>query len=174
MVKKGELKRRAIYVYPPAEMAARWKGLAEAAGTSISKFVMEHVENSLGREEEGYSSRSVVIEENRHLRESLKEKEKRGHHLEILVEKLEEDLRTYRARMFTDPSFSGIRSYDKRLVEILKQPGAHTSEELLSRLGIKPREQEAVKAVSVQLENLQGYGLVRSSRRGWVWTHDDD
>ena len=171
MVKeKGGLKKRAIYVYPPAEMAARWKGLAEASGASISKYVMEHVENSLGREDEGYSSRSALIEENRNLRESLREKEKRVSHLELLVEKLEEDLRTYRARMFTDPGFSGIRSYDKRLVEILKQPGAHTSEELLSRLGIKPTEQEAVKAASLQLENLQGYGLVRSTRRGWMWT----
>jgi len=169
MVKEKGLKERAIYVYPPAEMAVRWKKLAEASGTSISKFVMEHVENSLGSDE-WYSSRAVIIEENRHLRESLRENEKRGHHLELLVEKLEEDLRTYRARMFTDPGFSGVRSYDKRLVEILKQPGAHTSEELLSRLGIKPTEQEAVKAVSVQLENLQGYGLVRSSRRGWMWT----
>jgi hypothetical protein len=111
----------------------------------------------------------VLIEENRHLLESLRENEKRVHHLELLVEKLEEDLRRYRARMFTDLSFSGVRSYDRRLVEILKQPGAHTSEELLSRLGIKPTEQEAVKAVSVQLENLQGYGLVRSTRRGWMW-----
>ena len=169
MVKKGELKRRAIYVYPPAEMATRWKRLAEASGTSISKFVMQHVENSLGREDEGYSSRSTIIEENRHLQESLREKEKRGHHLELLVEKLEEDLRTYRARMFTDPLFSGVRSYDKQLIEILKQPGTHTSEELLSRLGIKPKEQEAIKAVSVQLENLEGYGLARSSRRGWIW-----
>lgn len=169
MVREKGLKKRAIYVYPPAEMATRWKGLAEDSGTSISKFVMEHVENSLGREDEGYSSRSALIEENRHLRESLRENEKRVHHLELLVEKLEEDLRGYRARMFTDPGFSGIRSYDKRLVEILKQPGVHTSEELLSRLDIKPTEQEAVKAVSVQLENLQGYGLVRSTRRGWMW-----
>jgi hypothetical protein len=170
MVKEKGLKERAIYVYPPAEMAASWKGLAEASGTSISKFVMEHVENSLGLEDEGYSSRSALIEENRQLRESLREKEKRVHHLELLVGKLEEDLRRYRARMFTDPSFSGIRSYDRRLVEILKQPGTHSSEELLSRLGIKPTEQEAIKAVSVQLENLQGYGLVRSTRRGWMWT----
>jgi hypothetical protein len=170
MVREKGLKERAIYVYPPAEMAARWKGLAEASGTSNSKFVMEHVENSLGMEEEGFSSRAVIIDENRHLRESLRENEKRVHHLELLVEKLEEDLRRYRARMFTDPGFSGVRSYDRRLVEVLKQPGAHTSEELLSRLGIKPTEQEAVKAVSVQLENLQGYGLVRSSRRGWMWT----
>jgi hypothetical protein len=35
--------------------------------------------------------------------------------LEILVEKLEEDLRRYRACMLIDPEFTGIRSYDKRL-----------------------------------------------------------
>jgi hypothetical protein len=41
MVKEKGLKERAIYVYPPAEMAVRWKKLEEASGTSISKFVME-------------------------------------------------------------------------------------------------------------------------------------
>ena len=170
MVRKKELKQRAIYSYPPTEMSTRWKKAAEASGTSVSKFVIEHVENSLGmEEEEGFQSRSVIIDENRHLRESLKESEKRVHHLELLVEKLEEDLRRYRAQMFTDPSFTGIRAYDKRLIKILKDSRAHSSEEILSRLGIKPTEQEAVKAVSVQLENLQGYGLVRSTPRGWMW-----
>ena len=102
MVRNKELKQRAIYSYPPAEMSARWKKAAETSGTSVSKFVIEHVENSLGKEE-GFQSRSVIIDENRHLRESLKEREKRVHHLELLVEKLEEDLRRYRAQIFTDP-----------------------------------------------------------------------
>jgi len=39
MGKTETIKRRAIYVYLPSmEMAERWKVLAEAAGTSISKF----------------------------------------------------------------------------------------------------------------------------------------
>ena len=51
--KTETIKQRAIYVYLPSiEMAEEWKKRAEKAGISISKFVIEHVENSL-RQEEG-------------------------------------------------------------------------------------------------------------------------
>ena len=131
MVKKKELKQRAIYVYPPSEMAENWKKRAEKSSTSISKFVIEHVENSLGSAEDDYRSRTIVIEENRQLRESLDEKEKRNHHLELLVEKLEEDLRIYRSRLFTDTSSIGTRTYDKQLITILREPGAHNTDTIL-------------------------------------------
>jgi hypothetical protein len=170
MVRKKELKQRAIYVYPPAEMAQRWKEQAERAGASISKFVIEHTENSLKLTDDDYRTRTNIIEDNRRLQEALQEKEKRAHHLELLVEKLEEDLRLYRSKLFTDEAFTGIRSYDKKLVEILREPGPHPSQAILSRLGIKPNEVEAIKAVSRQLENLEAYGLVRSTGRGWTWT----
>ncbi len=55
MVKKKELKKRAIYVYPPSEMSEKWKNTAKESGESISKFVIEHVENSLNRDVEGFS-----------------------------------------------------------------------------------------------------------------------
>lgn len=170
MVKKKELKQRAIYVYPPAEIAERWKILADQAGTSISKFVVEHTENSLKLNSDDYRTRTNIIEENSRLHEALQEKEKRNHHLELLVEKLEEDLRLYRSKLFTDESFTGIRTYDRKLVEMLREPGPHTSQSILARLGVKPAEVEAIKAVSKQLENLEAYGLLRSTGRGWMWT----
>jgi hypothetical protein len=169
MVKKKELKQRAIYVYPPADMADKWKTSAEEASTSISKFVIEHVENSLNSEDEGYSSRVALIDEVKHLREKIKEREQRVDHLEILVEKLEEDLRFYRSKMFTDENFSGVRQYDKKLISILREPGAHSDDEILNRLRINPSESEVMKAVSNQLVNLVANGLVRQTGKGWVW-----
>lgn len=170
MGKTETIKRRAIYVYLPSlEMAERWKALAEAAGTSISKFVAEHVENSLRLDEEGYRSRGSLIEENQRLREALREREKQVARLEMLVEKLEADLRQYRSRMFLDEDFTGIRRFEKRLVEILREPGVHENDAILSRLGIRPHETEAVKAVSSQLQRLQAYGLVKATPRGWKW-----
>jgi len=151
-------------------MIQRWKSLAKTSGTSISKFVAEHVENSLRQEEEaGYKSRSALIEQNRLLSETLNEKERRIRHLELLVEKLEQDLRQYRAQMFTDEEFTGVRSYDKKLIELLRDPGVHDNDVILLRLGIKPSEVDSIKAVSKQLELLQSYGLVKSIPRGWSW-----
>ena len=171
MGKTETIKQRAIYVYLPThEVVKRWKDLAKAAGTSISKFVAEHVENSLMQEENSdYKTRSSLLDEIIKLTEALGEKEKRIRHLDLLVEKLEEDLRLYRAQRFTDESFMGIKQYDRKLIEIVREPGSHSSEEILSRLGVKPRGQEAVKAISVQIENLERYGLVRSTSKGWIW-----
>ena len=169
MVKKKELKQRAIYVYPPAEMAENWKTKAKESGASISKFVIEHVENSLGLAEDDYRSRSIVLEENRQLREALTEKEKRNHHLELLVEKLEEDLRTYRSRIFID-SETGASDYDKQLIGLLKEPGAHDTDSILRRLRVKPTDTIAMKAISIQLENLENYGLLRNTSKGWTWS----
>jgi len=170
MGKTETIKKRAIYVYLPSiEMVERWKRLADGQGTSISKFVAEHVENSLRADEEDYRSRGSLVEENQKLREKMEEDEKRIRHLELLVEKLEEDLRRYRAQLFLDEDFTGVRNLDRSLIEILREPGVHGNEEILSRLGIKPREHEAAKAVSNQLERLQSYGLVRATPRGWEW-----
>jgi len=150
-------------------MSEKWKNIAKESGESISKFVIEHVENSLNRDVEGFSSRSTLLEENKHLRETLKDKDKRVEHLELLVEKLEEDLRFYRSKMFTDSKFTGVRDYDRKLIEILREHGTHSTEELLSRLRIKENETEAIKAISRQLENLEAYGLVRTTMKGWTW-----
>ena len=73
-------------------------------------------------------------------------------------------MRFYRSKMFTDDSFTGIRQYDKKLVEILREPGTYSNDEVLSRLRIKPTESESVKAVLVQLEKLEAFRLVKSTR----------
>ena len=64
--KTETIKKRAIYVYLPSQaMVDDWKGRAERADTSISKFVIERVEDSLRREEgdEGYLSRLELIQQ---------------------------------------------------------------------------------------------------------------
>ena len=50
--KTKTIKQRAIYVYLPSlEMVEDWKRRAERAGVSVSKFVVERVEDSIRREE---------------------------------------------------------------------------------------------------------------------------
>jgi hypothetical protein len=170
MVKKKELKGRAIYVYPHSEVSARWKALAGESGTSISKFVIEHVENSLNQEDPDYKSKLDLIHESRGLLELVGEKEKRIHHLELLVDRLDKDLKQQRDRMFTEPSFSGVRHYDKQLIRMLREPGVHTTERILIRLHIEPTDIEAIKALSIQLESLEDSELVEATLQGFRWT----
>ena len=52
MGKTETIKDRTIYVYLPSlEMVEDWKRRAERAGVSISKFIVERVEDSIRREE---------------------------------------------------------------------------------------------------------------------------
>ena len=170
MVNKKELKQRAIYVYPPTEIAQRWKTMAMESGASISKFVLEHVENSLAAEEDqGFKPRIDLIEENRRLLEDITEKERRIHHLELLVGKLEEDLRVYRAKQFQDPDETRVRGYERKLVQLLREPGYHPDVEILAKLGVDTGNSEHLKGVSAQLESLQQMGLVRETGKGWIW-----
>ena len=92
MGKTETIKQRAVYVYLPSQqMTERWKQLAEKQGTSISKFVAEHVENSLRQEQEpGYRSRSELSGEIQELRVQLEEERKRSRRLDLVVERLDQ------------------------------------------------------------------------------------
>jgi len=169
--KTETIKDRAIYVYLPSiEMVRKWKERAKRQGASISKFVLEHVEDSLRQEEPGYKSRGELWKDLNRLRGEVKEVRREKRLLEHVVEKLERELREYRAKPFLEEGFEGVRRFQRELIEVLRGGGVMSSSQILSKLGIDSSEHEAVKAVSKQLEILEAYGLVRSSPRGWRWT----
>lgn len=165
------IKKRLIYVYLPSiEQKDRWEDYAKKQGTSISKFVVERVTDSLQQEEDlSYKYRGDLWKEVGKLREQLDKVTREKRVLEIAMERLEEELRRYRAQPFLEENFTGIRRYQRELVDLLREGRVLSSDEILSRLRIDPSEHEAVKAVSIQLENLEVYGLVQSSSRGWRW-----
>jgi predicted nucleic acid-binding Zn-ribbon protein len=169
--KTETIKERAIYVYLPSqEMVKDWKKRAKRQGASISKFVIEHVENSLHQEEvPTYKPRGELIKEIGELRNEIKELQGDNRQKRIVIERLEHELRRYRTGIFLEERFEGVRKYDKELIEILKKRGVVDSDALLRELNIDPREGELVQALAKQLENLETYGLVSVSKRGWRW-----
>jgi len=170
--KKTEtIKERSIYVYLPShEMVRDWKKQAKKQGVSISKFVIEHVENSLQQEEDpSYSSRGELVNELCKLKDELKDLKSDNRQKKVVIDRLENELRRYRSEVFLEEGFEGVRTYDKELVGILKQREVIDDGGLLRELNIDPRESDLVKAVSKQLENLEAYGLVAFTRRGWRW-----
>ena len=171
MTREG-LKERSIYVYLPSEQIAQdWKAKAKKASTSVSEFVFEHVSNSLRQEEgeEGYKARTELIHDLRGKDESIRKISRENEVLNLALERLENELRRYRAEPFLQEEFRGARSYDKKLIELLKKGEAIDSDHLLHLLKIDSRETPLVKAVDKQLQNLEAYGLVEKTRRGWKW-----
>lgn len=170
--KTETIKDRTIYVYLPSlEMVKDWRKRAERAGVSISRFVIERVEDSIRREEgeEGYLSRPELIKRLKRADEELKKLRDENRLLKKLVENLDRELKRYRARPFLEEGFEGIRRFDKELIDLLRRGGSYSDEELLANLGIDPSDAELVKAVSKQLEILEAYDLVEYVGRGWRW-----
>jgi len=85
------------------------------------------------------------------------------------LERVETELRKYHAEPFLEDNFRGVRRYDKRLIELLRKGEVVDSDHLLRLLRINLKEIDLVRAVSKQLENLEAYGLVEKTRRGWRW-----
>lgn len=161
-------KSRYVWLYLPSKADKdRWAELAEKAKTPLSKWAIEIIESTLAENEEFRPRREVAKEvdalkrENKELRDDLRQKA-------IVLERYEGELRRYRSAAFTQDNFQGSRDYNKELVEILRG-GSVDSYRLLERLGIDPRESELVKAVSRQLEELEGYGFIKAEGRSWRW-----
>ena len=170
MVRDDKIKNKAIYVYTKSQMMAdEWKSLAKKAELSISKFIVEHVENSLKSTDKNVTSRLDLLTENTKLTEQLTKLEKRLRRQDSLIDKLEEDLRQTRASAFLPETDKGIKDYERKLVDFLREPGTHTDNEILRKLGIKQTEIEAIKSISTQLENLQAYGAITRTNKGWTW-----
>jgi hypothetical protein len=152
-------------------MMADWKSRAKKSNVPLSQFVLEHVTNSLRQEEgkESYTPRAELIEELRKKDEAIEKLTRENEITKLALERVETELHRYRAEPFLDENFQGVRRYDKKLIELLKKGDAIDSDHLLRLLRINPKETDLVKAVSKQLENLEAYGLVEKTRRGWKW-----
>ncbi len=177
VVKNKQLTERAIYVYlPTVGMANGWKQRASKARVPISKFVIEHVENSLKQEADrkiSFTSRVELLDLLQEKDEEIASLKNENRLLKMLADNLDRELKRYRAQPFLDEGrrkkFAGKRAYDKELIEVLRKNESIDNDHILKELGIKPKDTELVKAVNKQLELLQAYGLVEPTRRGWRW-----
>ncbi len=172
MGKSRAINERYVYAYlPSVEMVRDWKVKAKKSGVSISQFVYEHVTNSLRQEEgeESYKPRAELIEDLRKKDEAIEKLNRENEIIKLALERVETELRRYRSEPFLQERFQGVRKYDRQLIELLKKGQDVDSDHLLRLLRISPKETDLVKAVSNQLENLEAYGLVKKTRRGWRW-----
>jgi hypothetical protein len=165
-------KSRYVYLYLPSAVdKARWESLAKEAGVPLSKFVIEVFENALA-EESDFKPRGELVKEVGRLRSENKELGDDLKQKKIVLDKYETELKRYRSEAFIEDKFEGVRKYSKELISILKSGSVTDSYNLLERLGIDPNNTDLVKAMSKQLEELEGFGLVTSTQRGWRWIGD--
>ena len=162
-------KSRYVWLYLPSKAdKERWQAMADQAKTPLSKFCIELIESTLAENEEFKPRREIVLEmaglknEIKVLRDDLRQKS-------IVLDRYEGELKRYRSQAFTQDDYKGVRRYSREIVDLLKARGKADSYKILEVLGIDPRESDLVKAVSMQLEELEGYGMVKADGRSWQW-----
>lgn len=162
-------KSRYVYLYLPSKAdKERWENLAEEAKAPLSTFVINIVENALS-EDADYKPRVELTKEISALRQETKELREELRMKSLVIERYEEELKRYRSVAFIEEGFEGVRKYHRELVDLLKRGGTFDSYRILEALGVKPTESELIKAVSRQLEDLEAYGLIEATSKGWKW-----
>ncbi len=171
VVKNKKLNKRSLYVYlPSVKMSKDWKTSAEKQKTSISKFVIEHVLNSLKRQDDQLSpTRVELVKQLRERDEEVKNLRREIMLFKQLADKLDTELKRYRAQPFLEEEFQGVRAYDRELIKLLRSRASIDSDRILEELSIDPKESDLVKGVRRQLDNLESYGLIQANPRGWRW-----
>lgn len=162
-------KSRYVWLYLPSKAdKERWQAMADKAKSPLSTFCISIIGERLAEEEEFKPLRELARDnealkaENKALRDDLRQKS-------IVIERYEGELKKFRAQSFLNEDYRGVRPYSKEIVDLLKSGGQVDSYRLLKKLGIDPRESDLVKAVSVQLEELEGFGFVKAEGRSWQW-----
>ena len=170
--KTETIKDRLVYVYLPSDaMVKQWKEASGKADMTLSKFVIEHVNNSLQQEQnkEGYAPRAKLLEELKKIQDENKELYKKIKMYESLVMRLDEENKGYRTKPFLEEEYSGYRDYEADLVNLFRTRLEVRKEELYKELGVNPQDAEKVKGIRKQIEILKRYGMLKDIGGKWRW-----
>jgi len=175
--KTETIKKRAVWIYLPSiEQRQEWGNHAKQNGMSFSSWIVNNVQENLENRADAGLSRKKLEEENNSIKEELAVLQKKLRDITVIKENLEKDIKKYRSEPFIKSDFQGIRSYDKNLIDILRNAKGtnnkhrHVStDEILSRLDIEQNDYELKKGISIQLSRLESYGLIKSGPKGWRW-----
>ena len=177
MGKTETINQRTVCVYVPTlEQKNQWNEIAQKNNTSLSQWIIQTIEDSLIEIEDEVKSKKGIEKENENLRKEISELQNKLRQITTIRENLEREIRKYRSEPFLNTSFNGELSYDKELIDILRNAKGVDgkiryldNDEILSRLGVKLSDTESVKVISIQLSRLENYGLVESNTKGWRW-----
>ena len=164
------IQRSVKVVLPDMVMLNEWKEMAKGSNLSLSKFVIERVEDSLRQNGDGDRySRKDLIERNMELEQMVQELQRDLSIKTKAFEALEHELQILRVKPFLGPVMDGERELGQQLIELFRSRKRVSYDELLPLLGVKPMDIELVKGINNQIEALTKYGLITQDLKGWRW-----
>ncbi|MDO9538252.1 MAG: hypothetical protein Q7J68_08035 [Thermoplasmata archaeon] len=170
MKNKSLLKR--VVIYPRSEVQKQhWEKEANKRVISLSKFLLCIIEESLEapkvKERQAITDAKLETIEAAQENKTLKQEILRLNKLLSIQEKELVDLRN---KAFLEPTFSGVRSFDKTLLTLLQSKNkAFNQDEIMAAMNIVYTDSEAIKSLTAQLDALIEYKLITVTGRGWKW-----
>jgi transposase-like protein len=159
--------RRIEIVLPSAGEYHRWKKYATARGVTLSKWIRETMITAL--EGEGSRPRTDLANELARLREENKLLRDQLRLLTATLERAETELFRAKHNIFLETDPVSDLPLSEALVDLLRGGGFWNPEALLESLHINPRDIEALKILTEQLNHLVDFGLVEETAMGWRW-----
>ena len=169
--KKESIKKRTISIYlPTIDKVDAWKAAAKAEGMTLSKFIQEHVDNSLRDEyTKGSGPRRELQQKIKQLEGELQSADRHIERFEGIENKLDRLLRQHRNTEFEEVTSKGSRRFDRELIDHFRKSGFIFYNEILAILKPKPGEVEMLKGIEGQLKLLEDIGLIIKEATGWRW-----
>ena len=85
------------------------------------------------------------------------------------LEKTETEMFKLQYGSFLKKDIQGTSSFSKPLIELVQQGKIWTEADLLKELRIDPKDGDAIKITTRQLEELERFDLVKRGANGWMW-----
>ena len=162
--------RRVEIRVPDLKTLELWKKKAGASKLSLSKFIIEHVDNSLKQEfEEGYSPRANLIIENKLLAGKVKALQEEVLQQKKHIIRLDKDYERLQAEARSPLVVEGVRDVSLRIVETLRKWKNVKSTELLGLLRVEPHDTKVIELINIQLKTLELGGIISKTTAGWRW-----
>jgi hypothetical protein len=165
------IKERAIYLYVPTEeMVKQWKDEAAKHNLSLSKFVVEVVDDALRKNPRGVTPRDQLEDELDDAWakitflssdvDSLREENKR----------LQETVSEYREKLSSPgkvPEESA--EYVPLLLKLIQEEKVLPVQKALNMFGIGPGDTDARRAIGAAADALVQMGLIEKGMTDWRW-----
>ncbi len=169
--KSETIKERTVSVYlPDLYMLNEWRKVASEHEMSLSRFIIERIEESLREQGDGerYTRRDLVERNQQLERENgalLKELEMKTK----VSDALERENKNLRSQPWLNPDKNERLDFNREIIAMFRSKKRVYFDDFFPALGIKPTDFNLIKAATNQLTILTGYGLITQDLKGWKW-----
>jgi hypothetical protein len=156
---------RYIYLYTSSEkQKQQYADMAKAAGVPLSKFLLSKIEESFAEK----PANRAGVRELEDLRGKVVKLQAEVQQKDLELQQTKALLERQRNLTWLDDDVE-ILKLNVQLVEALKNQGPIHEARLLETLGVDPADLAMTRAISIQIELLEEYGMIRKGTRGWRW-----